>query len=141
MTRVPWMARQRNKEYDREYSRRFREENPELARERQRDSRAIHGHKYNARHAQWKRDNKERCADLENARRARKLNQFVEDVDRLVLLELDDGLCGVCGSDVDPMSFHVDHVVPLSKGGEHSYANTQVAHPVCNIRKHATVDD
>jgi 5-methylcytosine-specific restriction endonuclease McrA len=25
--------------------------------------------------------------------------------------------------------------VPLALGGEHSYANTQVAHPLCNLRK------
>lgn len=27
--------------------------------------------------------------------------------------------------------------LPISKGGEHSYANTQVSHLICNIRKGA----
>ena len=31
--------------------------------------------------------------------------------------------------------WHVDHVYPLSRGGEHSYRNTQPAHPECNIAK------
>lgn len=70
-------------------------------------------------------------------RMALKLAQFVEDVDPLVVLERHDGVCGICGGDVDPFAFHVDHIVPLSKGGEHSYANTQAAHPVCNMRKGA----
>jgi 5-methylcytosine-specific restriction endonuclease McrA len=61
--------------------------------------------------------------------------QFVEDVDRLVLLELHDGVCGICGEDVDPFSYHVDHVVPLVQGGFHNYVNTQPAHPRCNLRK------
>jgi hypothetical protein len=65
-------------------------------------------------------------------RRARKHDAFVEDVDRLVVL---DGACGICGHDVDPLDFHVDHIVPLARGGEHSYANTQAAHPLCNHRK------
>lgn len=33
--------------------------------------------------------------------------------------------------------FHVDHVVPLSKGGMHGYTNVQPAHPRCNMRKGA----
>jgi 5-methylcytosine-specific restriction endonuclease McrA len=53
----------------------------------------------------------------------------------LVVLERDDGTCGICGGDVDPTDFHVDHVEPLALGGEHSYANVQAAHPDCNRRK------
>jgi 5-methylcytosine-specific restriction endonuclease McrA len=68
-------------------------------------------------------------------RRARLRNGHVEDVESLVVLELDDGVCGICGEDVDPFDFQVDHVVPLSRGGENSYANTQVAHALCNQRK------
>jgi 5-methylcytosine-specific restriction endonuclease McrA len=34
---------------------------------------------------------------------------------------------------------HLDHIVPLARGGEHSYANTQPAHPTCNRRKGAKV--
>jgi 5-methylcytosine-specific restriction endonuclease McrA len=70
-------------------------------------------------------------------RAARKLAAFTEDVHPLVVLERHDGLCGICGDDVDPFDYHVDHIVPLSKGGEHSYRNTQPAHPVCNLRKGA----
>lgn len=72
-------------------------------------------------------------------RRALKHNAFVEHVEPLVVLELDDGVCGICGEDVNPFDFHVDHAIPLVRGGEHSYANAQVAHPVCNLRKNASV--
>lgn len=71
-----------------------------------------------------------------STRRARRRERFVENVSPLVVLERDDGVCGICGEDVDPTHFHVDHILPLSRGGEHSYANTQPAHPVCNQRKH-----
>jgi len=60
---------------------------------------------------------------------------FVEHVDPWVLLKRDKGRCGICGKKVDPLNFHIDHVIPLDPG-EHSYANTQVAHPVCNMQKH-----
>ncbi len=60
---------------------------------------------------------------------------FVEPVSALVVLELHDGVCGICGHDVDPFKFDVDHIIPLVRGGEHSYRNTQPAHPSCNRRK------
>jgi 5-methylcytosine-specific restriction endonuclease McrA len=35
----------------------------------------------------------------------------------------------------DPMRVSLDHVIPISKGGSHTYANTQCAHLLCNIQK------
>lgn len=89
----------------------------------------------------WRAQNpekrREQARRLEARRRARKRGAAAEYVDSLVLLELHDGVCGICGEDVDPLAFEVDHVVPLARGGAHSYANTQPAHPVCNRRKGA----
>jgi 5-methylcytosine-specific restriction endonuclease McrA len=59
----------------------------------------------------------------------------VEHVHPLVVLEMDDGVCGICGEDVDPFGFEVDHIIPLVKAGEHSYANAQPAHKSCNASK------
>ena len=36
-------------------------------------------------------------------------------------------------------NFHVDHIVPLSKGGLHSFKNLQVIPAICNLRKGATI--
>jgi 5-methylcytosine-specific restriction endonuclease McrA len=106
--------RDANPDRKRELGKRWRERNPALAREIGRRS--------------------------QENRRARKLGQFIEAVDSLIVLELHDGACGICGGDVDPTAFDVDHIVPISVGGEHSYANTQPAHPVCNRRKWAFID-
>jgi 5-methylcytosine-specific restriction endonuclease McrA len=76
-------------------------------------------------------------ADRQLEREARKREQFVESVDRQIVLERDEGICGICGLPTDRDDFHVDHVIPLSKGGLHCYANVQVAHPFCNIGKGA----
>lgn len=78
-------------------------------------------------------------ADRSAARHARKKAQFKEHVKRSVVFERDCGICGICGLAVDPKNWHLDHVVPLALGGEHSYANTQVTHPVCNLRKGANL--
>lgn len=50
--------------------------------------------------------------------------------------------CGICGNDIDyslhytdPMSFVVDHVVPLNRGGDDTLENKQAAHRACNRTK------
>lgn len=62
--------------------------------------------------------------------------KVVEHVDRGVLFARAVGRCGICRLQIDPTeSWHADHIVPLSKGGDHSYANTQPTHAACNIKK------
>lgn len=61
-----------------------------------------------------------------------------ETVSPLVVLELHDGVCGICGEDVDPFDFEADHIVPLVAGGFHTCENLQPAHPRCNRAKATT---
>jgi 5-methylcytosine-specific restriction endonuclease McrA len=67
---------------------------------------------------------------------------FVEDVRKAVIAERDRWKCQLCGKKVNktlraphPMSWSIDHIVAISVGGEHSYANTQLAHLGCNVAK------
>ena len=76
--------------------------------------------------------------------RAQKSGAFVETVDVRVLVEQQHNRCSFCGEafvDVrrDPMSVSLDHTIPLSRGGEHSYANCTAMHLRCNISKGAKV--
>lgn len=87
----------------------------------------------------YREANRDRARVWYDTRRARKHEAFVESVERLVVLERDDGVCGICGEDVDPFAFHVDHIIPLARGGEHSYGNVQVAHPRCNMSKRTRI--
>lgn len=93
--------------------------------------------KHLTRMQKWRKVNAGRQSSLAADYEARKLNAFVEHVSRCQVWERNQGLCGICGEDADLDNFHVDHIVALARGGEHSYANTQVAHPSCNQRKHA----
>ena len=49
--------------------------------------------------------------------------------------------CAICWEPIEEEyphpDIHLEHIVPLSRGGEHSLENTQVAHRVCNRRKWA----
>jgi hypothetical protein len=66
----------------------------------------------------------------------------VEVVERLVVFARDKWRCAICGvktikEPYQPRSAELDHIIPLSKGGEHSYLNTQCACRKCNGAKGA----
>jgi len=98
---------------------------------------------YIAQSAKWRSDNPERAKERhrvnELTRRARKREAFIEEVDPQTVYRMHGGMCGICKEFVSQDDFHVDHVIPLARGGEHGYINVQPAHPVCNIRKWAHV--
>lgn len=108
--------------------------------------------------AAWGKANRERKNELERirtsrdinhtralkrnrelVRRFRKISQFVEYVDCVVVFERDSGTCQICNEPIGDAVWHIDHIKPLVAGGEHSYANVQLTHGVCNLRKGARV--
>lgn len=68
---------------------------------------------------------------------------FIEQIDPLMVLERDNWRCQICGCETpwhlrgsyDDAAPEIDHIVPLSKGGEHSYLNVQCACRRCNLLK------
>lgn len=44
--------------------------------------------------------------------------------------------CAICKTDI-AKNFHVDHIMPLAKGGMHEPTNIQLLCPTCNVRKSA----
>ncbi len=71
-----------------------------------------------------------------NNRRARKKGQFIERVYRARIWLRDAGVCRLCNTPADPDNWELEHLTPLSRGGEHSHANCAVSHPSCNRAKH-----
>lgn len=45
------------------------------------------------------------------------------------------GMCHICDKWVPPGKASPDHILPLSKGGEHIFENVGLTHLVCNLRK------
>lgn len=135
--RLAWGQRQRaanrtNAEFlakDRARSKRWRDANPERAR---------------AGVKRWTVANPDRYRTLQRksdmTRKARKRDAFIETVDPEVVFTRDAGVCGICTTPVGhDENWHVDHIMPLSKGGPHSYGNVQLAHARCNKSKGAKV--
>ena len=67
---------------------------------------------------------------------------YVEPVDLWDIYNNDHGICSICGLPVPDSSepsniwgATVDHIVPLSLGGEHSTMNCQLSHRICNSLK------
>lgn len=74
----------------------------------------------------------------EALRRARKVNSIIGKVDYEWLSKLLGGNCLRCGS---PKNIQWDHIVALSKGGEHSNTNMQPLCRKCNEKKQAHTAD
>lgn len=72
------------------------------------------------------------------------------------LIKRDQGICWICGKPCDEHDYYInsdgvfisgnmypsiDHIIPLAKGGVHSWDNVKLAHRICNILKGDSVMD
>jgi 5-methylcytosine-specific restriction endonuclease McrA len=75
--------------------------------------------------------------------KAKKRSLTIESVNPFKVFERDGWRCHLCGCKTPkekrgtyhPKAPELDHIVPLSKGGEHSYRNTACACRACNAAK------
>lgn len=111
-----------NYESIREGQRVYREENQEADRESSR---------------QWRKNNPQKVRDSSSKHKAlRRGAPDGELVSRDLVWERDQGICGVCNQRIGEGSiWHLDHIIPVSKGGRHIYTNVQATHPTCNLTK------
>jgi len=78
------------------------------------------------------------------AKRLRRKGVLVGSYSREAIFERDGYRCHICRKQIprrakypDPLSPSIDHLVPLSRGGEDEPANVAAAHVVCNSAKGA----
>jgi len=143
----------RNKDACRERLKKWRSENPEkvaaqYARqrknneqgyfERQRRYRERHKHQLFEKGRRYRAENKRYF--LEKAAQRRKLKKDTSDgtVTNAYLTSLlasQDYRCVYCKCDLNDSGKHLDHIVPLSRGGLHTASNVQWTCPTCNLSK------
>lgn len=82
------------------------------------------------------------AAARQRRKRARKRQAISEPYTLAGIAERDGYRCGLCGKKVEmdlpynsPRAATIDHVVPMSAGGDNIRANVQLAHRRCNTRK------
>lgn len=74
-------------------------------------------------------------------KRARHYGCIVDTVNKFKVFERDKYKCKLCGIKVQikdsnkSNSAHLDHILPLSKGGAHTYSNIQTLCFECNVNK------
>lgn len=85
---------------------------------------------------------KHRWHDRGHRKRARKYGVHYEYINPRTIYIRDNWRCGLCRRRVDsaltyphPMSASLDHLVPMSRGGDHSPVNVQCSHLKCNLDK------
>lgn len=143
-----------NREQYLETVRRYKETNPEAVRESERRSyeknaekRKAYQKKYKAENPEaclerkrlWRRNNPEKVRAQYRRRRAQKYSAEREPYSEADLNQLwyeQGGCCAYCAVPLFAY-YHVDHVIPLSRGGADRLENLALACPSCNVRKSA----
>lgn len=82
----------------------------------------------------------------EQKRRTNKANsQGIHTATQILnLFELQSGKCVYCDTKLNKSGnnkYHVDHIMPLSKGGSNDISNIQLLCPTCNMSKHNKMPD
>ena len=112
----------------RAWNRRYREANAERARA------AVN---------QWRKRNRDKVQTAKRNRRAilREAEGRHTHAEVWQMYEDQQGLCAYCETPLFG-TFHVDHIIPVTKGGRNDWTNLAVTCPLCNMSKSdRTVED
>lgn len=125
---------------NRDSSARFRQNNPERARELSRAAYLRHAEDRRATAPRWAKANRERKSAAEQRRRAAKLGvgSGVDPAAWAAMVAAAGRRCGYCGLEA-PLT--MDHRIPLSRGGAHTVENLIPACKPCNSRKHTRTEE
>jgi hypothetical protein len=96
--------------------------------------------------ARWRLKNPDKVKAKNWIRRSIRFDVDAEEVLFSAVVDRDNAICQLCQRPVSmgyrwphQMSPELDHKVPVSRGGPHTYENVQLAHRICNLRKGAKI--
>jgi 5-methylcytosine-specific restriction endonuclease McrA len=116
-----------------------RDKNPERIRERQAACYVKYREERLAKSAEYRKQNPEKKRVYEANRKARKRagsGKFTP-ADVAEILHQQRNKCGYCQRSIRK-AYHIDHIMPLSRGGSNARPNIQLLCPTCNMRKNAS---
>ena len=138
--RGPWPKRcaEHHAEWRRSERRRRYALDPEKHRKRSRNDYDANMERRRERARQWRAANPAMVHMFTLNRRARQRGAAVVESIKLDDLWIrDGGICHICGKRTPRENASVDHLIPLSKSGDHSWVNVALAHRRCNSRRGA----
>lgn len=140
------------------YNKMWKENNPDYFKnkkitkqykEQQREYRNARKVSEASRKAKWRKDNPDKHAGHERARRARMRNNIQEPYSEKQVLERYGKLCYLCNLEIDLLAprrvgvvgwevgLHIDHYIDIALGGSDTIENVRPTHGLCNLRKEA----
>ena len=138
--RKQWMKKYRaaNREKRRAQSRMSYRSNPERYKKWQFKYRELHPDNFNKTRANWQKRHPEYARGRARLRRARKMacttDNTAEAFCRFVRSKKTIP-CYYCGKPVPGKEAHIDHVIAISRQGNHASDNLCASCPTCNLRK------
>lgn len=123
---------------DRRRATEYRVAHPERRREINKAYRERNREKVRASGKTWKMANKDKVTEVAAQRRARIAGAGGRLPRGTIkrLMEIQKHKCAYCHCDITKER-HLDHIIPLSKGGKHEFTNVQLLCPQCNLQKGA----
>lgn len=116
--------------------REWRKANPDKVKKHKRDSQRRNSESHSIRNKRYRQRYPEKIREQSRVKWARRKTTegkyTTEDIERLY--EEQHGYCAYCGIRLFE-EFHVDHVVPITRGGTNYYDNLLLACPHCNQSK------
>jgi 5-methylcytosine-specific restriction endonuclease McrA len=139
--------RQENRESIQERARLRRLANYGAFQQRQREYYEANKEHIQAMNRLWRAENPSKRREAERRSRARHFGVEYEYYTEQQVYDLYGHTCYLCDTEIDmsaarivgqpgwEQGYHLDHVVPLSRGGSDILANVRPSHGVCNLRK------
>ncbi len=129
-------SRERHREAKVQRDRAYYQNNREALQQKMRDYYYANHEERLRKQREWGARNVKKVSEYSARKRARMRLVVVGEVCYATLLEAHGMVCHICGGEIRTKAeLHMDHVVPLIRGGEHSMENIRPSHGLCNMRK------
>lgn len=105
--------------------------------------RAKNAARLNEQKREWVAENKELSSEMKRSNKAKRRSAELagDPTSEIMAWRLAaTKVCSWCGMGCQD-KYHVDHVMPLSRGGSHRIANLCISCPSCNLRKNAKLPE
>jgi 5-methylcytosine-specific restriction endonuclease McrA len=117
----------------------WRKSNPEKIRSKDAAWEKANPEKVRAKVAKWRKTHPEEIRRIYHNKRARKKESGGKLSPGIIskLLSRQKTRCAICRLSLKKTGYHIDHVVPLVRGGKNTDSNIQLTCPTCNMQKNA----